>query len=89
MESLDEASGFLRTSDEARFQSCERALQQVMHILQRLALVWKVRSSPSLSHAYKALRLMLRRSPLAAGHDADGAVHVARRAHQRGPSARA
>lgn len=42
MESLDEAGGFLRTSDETRFSACERALQQVTHILQRLALVWKV-----------------------------------------------
>ncbi|GAA5898920.1 hypothetical protein JCM8208_005428 [Rhodotorula glutinis] len=47
MESLDEAGGFLRTSDEARFQSCERALQQVMHILQRLALVWKPVMTPT------------------------------------------
>lgn len=42
MESLDEAGGFIRTSDEVRFEACERALQQVLHILQRLALVWKV-----------------------------------------------
>ncbi|GAA5851143.1 hypothetical protein JCM8547_004143 [Rhodosporidiobolus lusitaniae] len=41
MESLDEAGGFLRTSDENRFSACERALQQVTHTLQRLALVWK------------------------------------------------
>ncbi|BGP48144.1 ribosome bioproteinsis protein ytm1 [Rhodotorula kratochvilovae] len=47
MESLDEAGGFLRTSDEARFQSCERALQQVTHILQRLALVWKPVMTPT------------------------------------------
>ncbi|GAA6056789.1 hypothetical protein JCM3770_002800, partial [Rhodotorula araucariae] len=47
MESLDEAGGFLRTSDEARFESCERALQQVTHILQRLALVWKPVMTPT------------------------------------------
>jgi len=47
MESLDEASGFLRTSDDSRYATCERALQQVTHTLQRLALVWKVSSSTS------------------------------------------
>lgn len=44
MESLDEANGFLRTSDDAHFSACERALQQVTHTLHRLSLVWKVRS---------------------------------------------
>jgi hypothetical protein len=43
MESLDEAGGFLRTSNEERFSACRRALEQVQHQLQRLALVWKVR----------------------------------------------
>ncbi|GAA5981725.1 hypothetical protein JCM10908_004578 [Rhodotorula pacifica] len=41
MESLDEAGGFLGTSNENRYAACERALQQVIHTLQRLALVWK------------------------------------------------
>lgn len=47
MESLDEAGGFLGTSNENRYAACERALQQVIHTLQRLALVWKVILSPS------------------------------------------
>ncbi|GAA5871104.1 hypothetical protein JCM3774_005109 [Rhodotorula dairenensis] len=41
MESLDEAGGFLGTLNENRYAACERALQQVIHTLQRLALVWK------------------------------------------------
>ncbi|GAA5977789.1 hypothetical protein JCM11641_006073 [Rhodosporidiobolus odoratus] len=47
MESLDEAAGFLRTSDDVRFSTCERALQQVTHTLQRLALVWKPVMTPT------------------------------------------
>ncbi|GAA5943718.1 uncharacterized protein JCM15063_005814 [Sporobolomyces koalae] len=47
MESLDEASGFLRTSDDSRYATCERALQQVTHTLQRLALVWKPVMTPT------------------------------------------
>ncbi|GAA6016544.1 hypothetical protein JCM11491_002356 [Sporobolomyces phaffii] len=47
MESLDEAAGFLRTSDDARYATCERALQQVTHTLQRLALVWKPVMTPT------------------------------------------
>ncbi|GAA5883558.1 hypothetical protein JCM16303_005487 [Sporobolomyces ruberrimus] len=47
MESLDEAGGFLRTSDDSRYATCERALQQVTHTLQRLALVWKPVMTPT------------------------------------------
>ncbi|GAA5901340.1 hypothetical protein JCM5296_006764 [Sporobolomyces johnsonii] len=47
MESLDEANGFLRTSDDSRYAACERALQQVTHTLQRLALVWKPVMTPT------------------------------------------
>ncbi|GAA5897511.1 hypothetical protein JCM6882_003504 [Rhodosporidiobolus microsporus] len=47
MESLDEAAGFLRTSDDSRYSACERALQQVTHTLQRLALVWKPVMTPT------------------------------------------
>ncbi|GAA5945607.1 hypothetical protein JCM1841_003914, partial [Sporobolomyces salmonicolor] len=47
MESLDEANGFLRTSDDSRYAACERALQQVTHTLQRLALVWKPVVTPT------------------------------------------
>ncbi|GAA6011922.1 hypothetical protein JCM10207_003430 [Rhodosporidiobolus poonsookiae] len=47
MESLDEAGGFLRTADEGRYSACERALQQVTHTLQRLALVWKPVVTPT------------------------------------------
>ncbi|GAA5824155.1 hypothetical protein JCM11251_001543 [Rhodosporidiobolus azoricus] len=47
MESLDEAAGFLRTSDDSRYSACERALQQVAHTLQRLALVWKPVMTPT------------------------------------------
>ncbi|BGP32042.1 ribosome bioproteinsis protein ytm1 [Rhodotorula toruloides] len=47
MESLDEANGFLRTSDDAHFAACERALQQVTHTLHRLSLVWKPVMTPT------------------------------------------
>ncbi|BGP08035.1 ribosome bioproteinsis protein ytm1 [Rhodotorula toruloides] len=47
MESLDEANGFLRTSDDAHFSACERALQQVTHTLHRLSLVWKPVMTPT------------------------------------------
>ncbi|BGP24613.1 ribosome bioproteinsis protein ytm1 [Rhodotorula toruloides] len=47
MESLDEANGFLRTSDDAHYATCERALQQVIHTLHRLSLVWKPVMTPT------------------------------------------
>lgn len=72
MESLDEAGGFLRTADPTRYSACERALQQVMHTLQRLALVWKVRPFPVL---HRPQRLTPERPP--AHYDADGVVHYA------------
>lgn len=54
MESLDEANGFMRTSDDNRYSACERALQQVTHTLQRLALVWKVRPRLDALPAYSS-----------------------------------
>ncbi|WFC94194.1 ribosome biogenesis protein ytm1 [Malassezia brasiliensis] len=39
-ECLDQADGFARTDDDARFAMCERAVAQVDHILQHLANVW-------------------------------------------------
>lgn len=39
-ECLDQADGFSRTDDDARFAMCERAVAQVDHILQHLANVW-------------------------------------------------
>jgi centromere/kinetochore protein ZW10 len=61
MESLDEAGGFLGTSNENRYAACERALQQVIHTLQRLALVWKVRKSASF-HSRRPMKLTLETS---------------------------
>lgn len=43
MESLDDAERFLNTADDTRYAACDRAIAQVMHTLERLAIVWKVR----------------------------------------------
>lgn len=45
-DSLDSADGFVRTSDESRYHVCQRAVEQVGHILSHLASVWR----PVLSH---------------------------------------
>lgn len=53
MEILDDANRFLYTSDAAKYAACERAIKQVTYTLERLSVVWKVRSAllPFLSMA--------------------------------------
>lgn len=78
MESLDEANGFLRTSDDAHYAACERALQQVTHTLHRLSLVWKVH--PVFPPLCPGSELIL--DHIAAGHDPYGSLHDSRRPRQ-------
>lgn len=46
MEILDDANRFLNTTNPASFSASERAINQVTHTLERLALVWKVSIVP-------------------------------------------
>lgn len=48
MECLDEANLFLRTAEDVKYATCQRAIRQVTHVLHRLAAVWEVRASPRL-----------------------------------------
>ncbi|SHO76247.1 Uncharacterized protein MSYG_0585 [Malassezia sympodialis ATCC 42132] len=40
-ECMDQADGFSRTDDNARYEACERAILQVQHLLTHLASVWR------------------------------------------------